>query len=230
MREWWKKVSAAAVGRGGETPGTYWARRAMVLGMVAAVAIIAATVYKVTAPLEQASVDDPEHVRPVNPTATKRPLEDRDLELAQPQAHRSEESPEPEPEESESPAEPEPCEQDGVRLQVVSALREAYVGTTVPVSVLVVNEERADCEIRWDRVVLQARNGNDIVYASDHCGDEPEGTAVLKPGDGETVEFDFAAKASDEACEGERRELPAGDYDLVAAVGESEADAGLRLK
>ncbi len=68
---------------------------------------------------------------------------------------------------------------------------------------------------------MELAAGADVVYSSAHC-ETPQGEEVeLSDGAGQTVEFTVDGLASDEGCEGARRELPAGEYDLRARLGEA---------
>jgi hypothetical protein len=141
----------------------------------------------------------------------------------------------------ESPAAEEPsdpptsppvavCAAEDLMLQVVAAFDEVRSGSEVPVSVLVASGADAACTANLQEVAVELIAGADVVYSSAHCG-TPQGEEVeLSDGAGQTVEFTVEGLASDEGCEGARRELPAGEYELRARLGEAaSAPTTLRL-
>lgn len=228
MRDWWntarEAVQKAIRPSGREAARTYWVRRGLVVAAVVVLVTSMAAAVKSIGDDDPTAVENADHKRPISPTPSDSPAtppekaDSPDVEM---------EEPEPEPETDTPPAE---CSEDGLRMQVVAALDEAYVGTKVPVSVLAVNEEDVACVLEMRRIELRASKGDDVVYSSTHCSEPNEGRVELEPGDGETVQFTFPARASDADCEGKQRRLPAGEYDLNASVGESDATTLLRLK
>jgi hypothetical protein len=79
-------------------------------------------------------------------------------------------------------------------------------------------------------VAVELAAGSDVVYSTAHC-ETPQGEEVeLSDGAGQTVEFTVDGLASDEGCRGARRELPAGDYELRARLGDAvSSPAALKL-
>lgn len=113
------------------------------------------------------------------------------------------------------------CPADMLMLQVVAAFGEVRSGSEVPVSVLVASGADTACTADLREVAVELAAGADVVYSSAHC-ETPQGEEVeLSDGAGQTVEFTVDGLASDEGCEGARRELPAGEYDLRARLGEA---------
>jgi hypothetical protein len=113
------------------------------------------------------------------------------------------------------------CPADVLMLQVVAAFDEVRSGSEVPVSVLVASGADTACTADLRQVAVELAAGADVVYSSAHC-ETPRGEEVeLSDGAGQTVEFTVDGLASDEGCEGARRELPAGEYDLRARLGEA---------
>lgn len=125
--------------------------------------------------------------------------------------------------ESPSPTEPEvvACEPGELMLQVVAAFDEVRSGAQVPVSVLVASGADTPCLADLKQVAVELASGKDVVYSSAHC-ETPKGEEVeLSGGKGQTVEITVDGLASEAACEGARRELPAGDYELRARLGDA---------
>ncbi|MDN3240829.1 hypothetical protein [Glycomyces tritici] len=137
-----------------------------------------------------------------------------------------------EPSDSPSPTEPAvvACSPDDLMLQVVAAFDEVRSGSEVPVSVLVASGADTACTANLREVAVELTAGADIVYSTAHC-ETPQGEEVqLSDGAGQTVEFTVDGLASEEACSGARRELPAGEYELRARLGEAvSAPTNLRL-
>ncbi|MEU5154483.1 hypothetical protein [Glycomyces sp. NPDC021274] len=137
-----------------------------------------------------------------------------------------------EPSGSPSPTEPAvvACAPDDLMLQVVAAFDEVRSGSEVPVSVLVASGADTACTADLREVAVELTAGADIVYSTAHC-ETPQGEEVeLSDGAGQTVEFTVDGLASEEACAGARRELPAGEYELRARLGEAvSAPTNLRL-
>jgi hypothetical protein len=131
-----------------------------------------------------------------------------------------------------SPTEPavEACPPEQLMLQVVAAFDEVRSGSEVPVSVLVASAADTPCTVDLRSVAVELAAGSDVVYSTAHC-ETSEGEEVeLSGGTGQTVEFTVDALASDEGCEGARRELPAGDYELRARLDDAvSSPAALRL-
>ncbi|HEX2144687.1 MAG TPA: hypothetical protein VHG10_09285 [Glycomyces sp.] len=122
------------------------------------------------------------------------------------------------------------CPADDLMLQVVAAFDEVRSGSEVPVSVLVASGADTACTADLREVAVELAAGADVVYSSAHC-ETPKGEQVeLSGGGGQTVEFTMDGLASEEGCRGARRELPAGDYELRARLGEAvSAPTKLRL-
>lgn len=122
------------------------------------------------------------------------------------------------------------CPADDLMLQVVAAFSEVRSGSEVPVSVLVASGADTACTADLREVAVELASGDDVVYSTAHC-ETPQGEEVeLSGGRGQTVEFTVDGLASEEGCRGARRELPAGDYELRARLGEAvSAPTALRL-
>jgi hypothetical protein len=113
------------------------------------------------------------------------------------------------------------CPAEDLMLQVVAAFDEVRSGSEVPVSVLVASGADTPCTADLREVAVELAAGSDVVYSTAHC-ETPQGEEVeLSDGAGQTVEFTVDGRASDEACQGARRELPAGEYELRARLGEA---------
>ena len=106
-------------------------------------------------------------------------------------------------------------------LQVVAAFDEARSGSEVPVSVLVASGADTACTADLREVAVELTAGADVVYSTAHC-ETPQGEQVeLADGAGQTVEFTVDGLASEAECAGARRELPAGEYELRARLGDA---------
>ncbi|MCH7229500.1 hypothetical protein L0U85_01285 [Glycomyces sp. L485] len=201
--------------KGSEPPSVYWQRRAIVAG--AAVALIVVVVFAFKALGSGgggASVDgeaEPqEWVRPSQSSTLKRP------HIAPtPEAEPSSASP--------SPTEPAiaACAEEELLLQVVAAFDEARSGAEVPVSVLVASGSEATCTAELGEVEVELAAGSDVVYSTAHCEEAEPNTVELEAGAGQTAEFTLDSRASDPGCGGDRRRLPAGDYEIRARLGEA---------
>ncbi|MEU6248057.1 hypothetical protein [Glycomyces sp. NPDC047010] len=137
----------------------------------------------------------------------------------------------PSPTESPSPTAPAvtACTADDLMLQVVAAFDEVRSGAEVPVSVLVASGADTPCTVDLREVAVELAAGSDVVYSTAHC-ETPKGEEVeLSDGAGQTVEFTVDGLASEEGCRGARRELPAGDYELRAVLGDA-ASSPAKLK
>ncbi|WP_143034780.1 hypothetical protein [Glycomyces sambucus] len=207
--------------KGSEPESVYWRRRAIVAGAV--LAVVLASVLGLSAlgggdeedPGGEADAAQQEWTAPTPSSSAQRPYI-------------------PEPSDSPSPsptaAPVAACPAEELMLQVVAAFDEVRSGAEVPVSVLVASAADAPCTVDLRSVAVELAAGSDVVYSTAHCG-TPEGEEVeLSDGAGRTVEFTVDGLASEENCEGARRELPAGDYELRARLGEAASSpAALRL-
>jgi hypothetical protein len=113
------------------------------------------------------------------------------------------------------------CPADDLMLQVVAAFAEVRSGSEVPVSVLVASGADTVCTADLREVAVELASGADVVYSTAHCETSQGEVVELSGGQGQTVEFAVDGLASEEGCRGARRELPAGDYELRARLGEA---------
>ncbi|MCC3764713.1 hypothetical protein K3N28_16775 [Glycomyces sp. TRM65418] len=201
--------------KGSEPESVYWKRRAIVAGAV--LVLVLAVVLGLSA---LGGGDDGSSVeadaarnqwRTPSPSATlQRPYVPETPTAAEP---------------SEVPTSTAPpvvaCPAEDLMLQVVAAFDEVRSGSEVPVSVLVASSADTPCTADLRQVAVELAAGEDVVYSTAHC-ETPQGEEVeLSDGAGQTVEFTVDGLASDEACQGARRELPAGEYELRARLGEA---------
>jgi hypothetical protein len=210
--------------KGSEPESVYWKRRGIVAG--AALALILLVVSGLSAlggdgedPAAEADAAQNDWQASSPSTTLKRP-------------YVPETPAEAEPTESPSPTAPEvvPCAAEELMLQVVAAFGEVRSGSEVPVSVLVASGADTACTADLREVAVELAAGEDVVYSTAHC-ETPKGEQVeLSGGAGQTVEFAVDGLASEEGCEGARRALPAGEYELRARLGDAvSAPTVLRL-
>ncbi|MDA1362760.1 hypothetical protein O1R50_24290 [Glycomyces luteolus] len=200
--------------KGSEPESVYWKRRAIVAGAVLVLVLLVVLVVSALGGGEEepeAKADAAQNERqPPSASATvNRPY------IRETQAE--------EPRESPSPTVPpvEACAAEDLMLQVVAAFNEARSGAEVPVSVLVASGAETVCTVDLREVAVELVAGADVVYSTAHC-ETPQGEKVeLSGGAGQTVEFTVDGLASEEACAGARRELPAGEYELRARLGDA---------
>ncbi|THV27014.1 hypothetical protein [Glycomyces paridis] len=202
--------------KGSEPESVYWKRRAIVAGAVLALVLVVVVMAAALGGGEaeesgkEAAVTHGEW-QPPSPSGTvQRPY--------------IQQTPTEEPSSaSPSPTEPEvgPCASSDLMLQVVAAFDEVRSGAEVPVSVLVASGAEEECTADLREVAVELASGEDVVYSTAHC-ETPSGEEVgLSDGAGQTVEFTVDGLASEEGCTGARRELPAGEYELRARLGDA---------
>jgi hypothetical protein len=213
--------------KGSEPESVYWKRRGIVAGAVLALVLLVVLGFSVLGGGEDGEKSvgadaAPGEWQPPSPSST----------LQRPYIP---ETPTAEPTEAESSTAPAvaACPPDDLMLQVVAAFDEVRSGSEVPVSVLVASGADAACTADLREVAVELVSGADVVYSTAHCeaseGEEAE-EIELSGGQGQTVEFTVDGLASEEGCRGERRRLPAGDYELRARLGEAvSAPAALEL-
>jgi hypothetical protein len=210
--------------KGSEPESVYWRRRAIVA--VAVLVLVLLVVLGLNAlgggeedPAAEADAAQHEWQTPSASSTLNRPF----VRETQPAA---------EPSAEPSPTVPavEPCAAEDLMLQVVAAFDEVRSGAEVPVSVLVASGAETPCTADLREVAVELAAGEDVVYSTAHC-ETPKGEEVeLADGAGQTVEFTVDGLASEEDCAGARRELPAGDYELRARLGDAvSAPTKLRL-
>ncbi|WP_199042318.1 hypothetical protein [Glycomyces salinus] len=209
--------------KGSEPASVYWRRRAIVAGAVIGLVLVAVLALKAIGGGSSSAQGDAEPQEWAAPSASST--------LQRPSVVGSPPGASPSPEETAPSEPPVPeCGEDELMLQVVAAFEEARSGSEVPVSVLVASGDDEACTVAMDRVEVELAAGEDVVYSTAHCDQAEERTVELAAGEGETAEFRLDGRASEAGCSGERRTLPAGDYDLRARLGEAESrPAGLRL-
>jgi hypothetical protein len=210
--------------KGSEPESVYWKRRGIVAGVVLALILLTVVGLKAfgTGGDErdagvEADAAQQEWTAPTPSSTAQRPY-----------------IPEPSESASESPSPTVPpvaaCPAEELMLQVVAAFGEVRSGSEVPVSVLVASSADVLCTVDLRSVAVELAAGSDVVYSTAHC-ETPQGEEVeLSDGAGQTVEFTVDGLASDEGCRGARRELPAGDYELRARLGDAvSSPAALKL-
>lgn len=214
--------------KGSEPESVYWKRRGIVAGVALALVLLVVILVSALGGGEgdgeavEARAEKTPHGEwvPPTPSATVQ----RPYIIETPTASPSEEP---------SPTEPEilECPAEDLMLQVVAAFDEVRSGSKVPVSVLVASGADEDCTANLRSVAVELASGDDVVYSTAHC-ETPSGEEVeLSGGEGQTIEFTVDGLASAEGCEGARRELPAGEYELRARLGEAfSSPTSLRLK
>jgi hypothetical protein len=204
--------------RGPESASVYWRRRAIVAGVIAALVLAVVVVLRL---LASGGEDEPMSFSIPSPTG----------DVKRPYISPTPAAPEPESESGE-PDEPsvEACDDGDLMLQVVAAFAEVRSGTAVPLSVLVASGADETCTAEVGAVAVEVTAGSDVVYSTAHCERRDAEEVELDAGDGRTVEFVFDGRASDDGCAGDRRRLPAGEYELRARLGEAVSPpAALRL-
>ncbi|GAA2126004.1 hypothetical protein [Glycomyces algeriensis] len=210
--------------KGSQPESVYWRRRAIVAGAV--IVLVLLVVLGISAlgggdeePEAKGDAAPNEWVAPSQSSTLNRPYVRETPTAAEPSG-------------SPSPTGPVvvPCEPEDLMLQVVAAFDEVRSGSEVPVSVLVASGADATCTADLREVAVELTAGADIVYSTAHC-ETPQGEEVeLSDGAGQTVEFSVDGLASEAECAGARRELPAGEYELRARLGEAvSAPTNLRL-
>ncbi|GAA1686223.1 hypothetical protein GCM10009830_37170 [Glycomyces endophyticus] len=209
--------------KGSEPESVYWRRRGIVAGAVLALVLLAVVGASALGggDEEDAGVEaDPAQQEWTPPTST--------ASAQRPYIPEPSESPSPSPSPTAAPVEACPAEE--LMLQVVAAFDEVRSGAEVPVSVLVASGADTPCTADLRSVAVELAAGSDVVFSTAHC-ETPRGEEVeLSGGAGQTVEFTVDGLASDEGCRGARRELPAGDYELRARLGDAvSSPAALRL-
>lgn len=210
--------------KGSEPESVYWKRRAIVAGAVLGLVVLVVVGLSALGGGEEeepeADTDAArnEWVPPSSDSTVNRPY--------------LRETPSAEPSEAPSPTVPpvEPCPAEDLMLQVVAAFDEARSGAEVPVSVLVASGADTACTADLREVAVELTAGADVVYSTAHC-ETPRGEEVeLADGAGQTIEFTVDGLASEAECAGARRELPAGEYELRARLGDAvSAPTDLRL-
>ncbi|RRR96038.1 hypothetical protein [Glycomyces terrestris] len=208
--------------KGSEPESVYWKRRAIVAGAVLALVAL------VVVGLNALGGGDREAAGEADAAQQEWTPPEQDASAPRPYIPEPTES----PSESPSPTPPpvEPCPAEELMLQVVAAFDEVRSGAEVPVSVLVASGADTPCTADLRSVAVELAAGSDVVYSTAHC-ETPQGEEVeLSGGAGQTVEFTVDGLASEEGCRGARRELPAGDYELRARLGDAvSSPAALRL-
>lgn len=209
--------------KGSEPESVYWRRRAIVAGAVLLLVLLVVLGLSMfgggeeEGPAAKADAAQNEWQAPSASSTLNRPYVRETPTAAEP---------------SESPSVPpvEACPAEDLMLQVVAAFDEARSGSEVPVSVLVASGADSACTADLREVAVELAAGADVVYSTAHC-ETPQGEEVeLSGGAGQTVEFTVDGLASEEDCAGARRELPAGEYELRARLGEAfSAPTKLRL-
>ncbi|THV41556.1 hypothetical protein [Glycomyces buryatensis] len=202
--------------KGSEPEAVYWKRRAIVAGAVLALIIVVVVAVGAIggddggSATAEGDAEAQEWATPSVDSTLKRPTVPS-------------EAPPSEPSESASSAEPvvPVCTADDLMLQVVAAFDQARSGSPVPVSVLVASGADAACTADLGGVSIELAAGADVVYSSAHCTPASAKPVELEDGKGQTVEFEFDGLASEPGCAGDRRQLPAGDYELSAHLGEA---------
>ncbi|GAB3647686.1 hypothetical protein [Glycomyces tarimensis] len=200
--------------KGSEPASVYWKRRAIVAGSAVAVVLVVVLGFKVLGPGGGVSVEGGAEAEPqewVAPSSSSTLLRPYVSPTAEPEPSSA----------SPSPTEPAlaPCVEDELMLQVVAAFDEVRSGAEVPVSVLVASGAAETCTAELGEVEVELAAGEDVVYSTAHCREAEAKTVELEEGAGQTVEFTLDGLASEPGCDGERRELPAGDYELRAKLG-----------
>lgn len=197
--------------KGSEPASVYWQRRAIVAG--AALALVLVVVFGLKAlggpggggDADEGRAEPEEWVAPSASNTLKRP-QVSPTQAADPSGEPS------------SPAVPA-CADDELMLQIVAAFDEVRSGAEVPVSVLVASGAEGTCTADLGAVAVELAAGADVVYSTAHCLAAEPTTVELAEGAGQTVEFTLDGLASAPGCEGDRRQLPAGDYELRATLG-----------
>lgn len=201
--------------KGSEPESVYWKRRAIVAGAVLVLVLVVVLGISALGGGDDGSSVEADAAR--NQWQTPSPS----ATLQWPYVPQTPTSAEP----SEAPTSTAPpvvaCPAEDLMLQVVAAFDEVRSGSEVPVSVLVASSADTPCTADLRQVAVELAAGEDVVYSTAHC-ETPQGEeAELSDGAGQTVEFTVDGLASDEACQGARRELPAGEYELRARLGEA---------
>ncbi len=198
--------------KGSEPASVYWQRRAIVAG--AAVVLILVVVFGLKAlgsdsggATAEGQAEPQEWVAPSSSSTLNRPQVS-----PTPSAEPSSASP--------SPTVPA-CAEDELMLQIVAAFDEVRSGSPVPVSVLVASTAAQTCAADLGQVAVELAAGADVVYSTAHCLEAEPREVELAEGAGQTVEFELDGLASEPGCAGDRRELPAGDYEMRARFGEA---------
>jgi hypothetical protein len=199
--------------KGSEPESVYWKRRGIVAGAVLAFVVLVM--------LGMSALGDDDGDTSVEAEAAQNRQPSPSSSVQRPYIRETPTTTEP----SEPPTSTAPpvvaCPADDRMLQVVAAFDEVRSGSEVPVSVLVASGADTPCTADLREVAVELAAGSDVVYSTAHC-ETPQGEAVeLSDGAGQTVEFTVDGLASDEACQGARRELPAGEYELRARLGEA---------
>lgn len=198
--------------KGSEPASVYWQRRAIVAG--AAALLIAVVVFGVKAlgsdggDAAEGQAEPQEWVAPSSSSTLNRPHVSP-TPAAEPNSA------------SASPTAAPACEADALMLQVVAAFDEVRSGSEVPVSVLVASAAPGTCTVDLGAVAVELTAGTDVVHSTAHCTDAESKRVELAEGAGQTVEFTLDGLASEPGCKGDRRRLPAGDYQLRAKLGEA---------
>lgn len=198
--------------KGSEPPSVYWQRRAIVAAAVLVLALVVVIAFKALASddgdtTDEGEAEPQEWVAPSASDTLNRPYVS--------------EAPSDEPgSASSSPAVPE-CDDGDLMLQVVAAFDEVRTGSAVPVSVLVASTAAEPCTADLDAVAVELAAGSDVVYSTAHCEESEPGEVELSEGEGQTVEFELDGLASEPGCTGDRRQLPEGDYEITAKLGEA---------
>ncbi|MCD0443534.1 hypothetical protein LO763_07820 [Glycomyces sp. A-F 0318] len=213
--------------KGSEPESVYWRRRAIVAGAVLALVLL--VVFGLSAlggdgdEREAAADASPGEWQPPSPSGTlQRPYF--------PETPTAEASAEPTEAETSTAPPVAACPAEDLMLQVVAAFGEARSGSEVPVSVLVASGADTACTADLREVAVELASGADVVYSTAHCETSKGEEVELSGGQGQTVEFAVDGLASEEGCRGARRELPAGEYELRARLGEAvSAPTVLRL-
>ena len=209
--------------KGSEPPAVYWKRRAIVAGAVLGLVLLVVFAVSALGGGEEepaAEADDAAQGEWLAPSASS--TLNRPYVRETPNAAEPSESPSVEPVTA--------CAPEDLMLQVVAAFDEARSGSEVPVSVLVASGADTACTADLREVAVELTAGADVVYSTAHC-ETPQGEQVeLADGAGQTVEFTVDGLASEAECAGARRELPAGEYELRARLGDAvSAPTALRL-
>ncbi|GAB3282385.1 hypothetical protein GCM10027563_12250 [Parasphingorhabdus pacifica] len=125
---------------------------------------------------------------------------------------------------SAPPPEPKPCAEGAVRVTAEPVRQEVPIGERIPLRIAVANGGEVECVQDTDgmlrELVVSAADGRRLWSSNDCYGETTNQSAILQPGEVRYTEVLWSGHTSLPGCPTERRAVNAGEYQLVAKLGD----------